>query len=773
MIDLGARHAVHPMRRALVSLGVLLLIGVGVAAPADARPTDRSPVRRVVIISVPTLTWQTVADARPPAIMRLLGRSAVASLSVRTIGPRTTLAEGYATLGAGNRATARPDAANQAFGPEDHLEESTAAEVYQRRTGREPAGAVLQVAIVDILRSASRLKYGAEPGSFGDALGQGRKSAAVIANGDTPGLGASDLRREAALALMDSNGIVAGGTVGAMLTRADPSWPFGVRTDEPAVDEALHSAIDEHDVVLVEASDMARLDRYRPMLTDAAGTAADARALAAADRLVGHVLERVDLTKDLVVFLSPVAPMASEHLTTFAIAGPGFAPGSARSATTRRAGFVTLPDVAPTVLHALGLAVPTAMAGTLISSEGNGPPTDSDLSSLARSDEIARFRDQAVGPVSVAFIVFQVLVYGFAVVAVTGRRDRLRPYVGAAALGVLAMPPVVFLSGLVRYDRLGVVGYTIAVFGASAVLAALAWVIGRRWTLLAPGLLVGTTLAVLLLDVVLGAPLQINTPFGYSPIVAGRFAGYGNLAFALLAMAAIVLGTMVWAAPRVGRPERSAGGLPLLATVALFLVVLVVDGLPNLGSDVGGVLATLPAFAVTVLLLARVRISWPRVVAIGVASLAAVAGFAAVDLSRPEEQRTHLGRFARRLLDGDIGTTLQRKAEANLSLLTSSVWTYVIPVALAFLAFLTWRKSGFLRELQRSVPGLRPCLIGGLVAGVLGFALNDSGVAVPAMMFGILLPYLTWLLMGHQEATPGGRPHDGPTTGRGPLDPTT
>ena len=31
--------------------------------------------------------------------------------------------------------------------------------------------------------------------------------------------------------------------------------------------------------------------------------------------------------------------------------------------------------------------------------------------------------------------------------------------------------------------------------------------------------------------------------------------------------------------------------------------------------------------------------------------------------------------------------------------------------------------------------------------GVLGFALNDSGVAVPAMMLGVLLPYLTYLLL--------------------------
>ncbi len=38
-------------------------------------------------------------------------------------------------------------------------------------------------------------------------------------------------------------------------------------------------------------------------------------------------------------------------------------------------------------------------------------------------------------------------------------------------------------------------------------------------------------------------------------------------------------------------------------------------------------------------------------------------------------------------------------------------------------------------------------LAGGLLVAFLGFALNDSGVAVPAMMFAVLLPYLTYVLL--------------------------
>jgi hypothetical protein len=42
---------------------------------------------------------------------------------------------------------------------------------------------------------------------------------------------------------------------------------------------------------------------------------------------------------------------------------------------------------------------------------------------------------------------------------------------------------------------------------------------------------------------------------------------------------------------------------------------------------------------------------------------------------------------------------------------------------------------------------MRACLWGALVVAVLGFALNDSGIAVPAMMSTVLLPYLAYMIL--------------------------
>ena len=75
----------------------------------------------------------------------------------------------------------------------------------------------------------------------------------------------------------------------------------------------------------------------------------------------------------------------------------------------------------------------------------------------------------------------------------------------------------------------------------------------------------------------------------------------------------------------------------------------------------------------------------------------------------------------------------------------SSVWALVIPVALALLVLMFRRRRSALRRLVAEVPGLRACLGAALVLAVLGGALNDSGVAVTAMMLAVLLPYVTVL----------------------------
>ncbi|MGI9120142.1 MAG: hypothetical protein ACR2G7_08505 [Acidimicrobiales bacterium] len=782
-----------------VVVGVALLTASGSSASgSSASASSASPgaalvvtgqgipqaVDRVLILSLPRLRWADVAAAQPPALVGLLARSAVASMSVRTLGAETSAGEGYATIGAGNRATVEEEVAGLAFPVDAGTGEGPAGTVFERDCACDVAGAsVVHLGTAEIDARNRRLLYGAEVGSLGAALAKAGRTVAVVGNADgsldgQPSQdGDAGLHREAALAVVDREGRVPAGAVGAQLSMKDPSAPFGVRTDVDATVAAFNAAWDQSDVVLLEASDLERVDRWAAERSGReAGVGPDkvsaerAAALDGADRLLAKVLPLVDLRRDLVVVVSPDEPRGGPtELTVGAIAGPGFRPGLARSGTTRRDGFVTLPDLAPTVLRAFGVPLPSAVNGAPITSgggAGSGPAGFSTLSRrLAEDSRVAVFRNQVAGPVTVAFIVTQVLTYALAALILTSarRRARLRLPVMVLALMGTAGPTVAFLSGLVSYRHLGLAGYLVAFFAASAALAMAAvgvaiWAqrrggprLARAGTLAAPLVLAGLLLAVLVVDIVTGAKLQLNTVFGYSPIVAGRFSGYGNLASGLVAMSAIVVAAGAWGAtqPRV-RPSPAGRRRSLAAVATLFALTVAALGLPRYGADVGGVLSVVPAFLVTVLLLRGVTLTVRRLGLVALVTVGVIAVFGAADLARPAEARTHLGRFLAVAADeGASGVVpiIERKMSANLLILTSSVWTLFIPVVLAFLVFLVWRRAGFLERLEERMPGSRACLVGALVVAVLGALLNDSGVAIPGIMFAVLLPYLTILTL--------------------------
>jgi hypothetical protein len=121
-----------------------------------------------------------------------------------------------------------------------------------------------------------------------------------------------------------------------------------------------------------------------------------------------------------------------------------------------------------------------------------------------------------------------------------------------------------------------------------------------------------------------------------------------------------------------------------------------------------------------------------------------------VDLSRPAGNRTHLARLVEQI--GGEGSTafttvLHRKLEMSLSTLSSSQWRPMVPLVLAFVAFLVWGPGRVITPLLARVPQLRAVFAGLALVAALGFALNDQGIVVPGVMLGVLAPALVLLLL--------------------------
>lgn len=736
---------INPARALLVA--VLALVSLPCAA-ASASAQDTAP-GKAVIVSLPTLRWSDVVEHQPQAILDLLEESAAASTSVRTIGPNTSPGEAYVTIGAGNRSTVDDLLAGRAYAPDDKVSSVPAGQTYTNRTGYEVAGSsVVHLGLASIRKAAQTLNYDADPGALGTAMADAGFSTAVVANADVQ----RQHHREAALAMMDVEGRVAGGDVSSETLAPDPNAPFGSQIDVDASVAATEDALRDHDAVLVEASDLARVDSYRPLMTADAHASARADAIDAADQLVGQLASSLDLERDLLMLVGPYSPFAEPaDLTVFAMAGPDVEPGVALG-STRRDGYVTLKDIAPTLLDYFGVETPDdVMTGNVITSQGGGPVTLDTAKDFVGANESATFRDGVMPAITVTYILSQVAVYVLAIYAFTrARRAHWRDVAADGALWVMAIPAAAFLLGLFRFDKLGVGGFATALITGAGAIAWLAWMAFRRLgagRIGPPFAIASFTLLVLLVDAVTGAHLQIDTIFGYSPTVAGRFAGYGNLAFGILAICAVTTAAGIWALPRMrrnGSASMPRVGWTWWVALGVLVVTLIVNGYPSWGSDVGGVLATTPSYAALLILLAGWKLGWRRIIILGLGAVAVLGVFALIDLSRPATQRTHLARFVESIGDGGALTTLGRKIDANLSILTSSTWAWLVPIGLVFLILLIRRDPMFIATLRRHVPGFQEWLVGAFMVAILGMAVNDSGVAVPAAMLGIALPYLIY-----------------------------
>lgn len=740
------RRRLAPVLVLAVLVALHVLAGV---APAGASGSGRDATNpsRVLVVTLPRVTWATIGAEQPPNLTAFMEGAAVASMSTRTVGPRTESADAYLTIGAGNRADAlAAPTAGDAAQTSESTPSGSAAEVYRRRTGIDPTGQVVVLSIAQQVARNDALLYGAAPGALAGALADADLVMGVIGNADA-GLVDAVPRRDAALASMTRDGQVATGNVSSSLLVGDPLAPFGVRTDAAAVQAAAELAWESTDVLLVEMSDLERADEARLQSTVEQGDEQFRSALMRSDTLFGELLAGIDPERDLVIVLAPTAPSDGEQLTVFAMSGPGVDAGWARSPTTRRAGFVTLTDVAPTILDAYEIDPPKEVNDTpIVAAGGGGSSLAGRIDVMTRDNERALLRDEATGPITVAFIISLVALL-LAVMYAVARAPSWRRPLSWCCLAVVSTPTMMFLSGLLPYGQFSVFTFGLAIVAASVVLASTAALLGRFDTVAPPVIVCAAAVLVLAIDIVSGGNLQLNTVFGYSPIVAGRFAGYGNQAFSILTISALVVVSGGWEIWR-RRSPGSHDAPRVIVAVLLFAAVVVLDGSPTWGSDVGGVLASIPAFTVCVLLLAGVRIRPRLVVLIGACTVGVLAVVAAIDMARPVDSRTHLGRFAQKLLDGDGALILQRKLGANVSILTSTVWTFVIPMALLFVGYLTWRPNGLMRRMRAEHYGFHAFGVSGLTLGLLAWTVNDSGVAIPALMLTVALPYTAYLALG-------------------------
>ncbi len=672
----------------------------GLAAPPGARRLVAEPappsVDHVVVVGIAGLRWTDVSHDRTPTLADLAGDGSVGSMSVRTAPSVTCAGEGWLTVGAGTYAAVEDPGgtkASRGCGPRKP------PPVRQRDDG---GAEIVTMPLVEEVNHA--LRFGAQPGLLGGAV---RCASAVGPGG--------------AFAVADESGYVAA---------YEPTLP-----DDP---RRLFARCP------LTAVDLGALpDRGRD------------RALAAMDEDLATV--RRNLPPSTVLIVAGIAETDARRprLHVAVVSGNGFDGGWLHSASTRREPYVQLVDLAPTAMVLLGEEAPEAMAGRPLVGGGDGRPrglagttrvlADTDRAAVAQRDVLGVFFS-VLGLVSL-------FTYGALVWLLRRRKTAPRPaalrWLGHVALGLAAVPAATFAANLVPWWRtpwpaLVLTALVAAMSAATALLAhAGPW---RRWAVGPVVVVCAVTTVVTLIDGVTGANLQINSMLGYNPLVAGRFVGFGNIAFAAFGAAVMLLAALL----AHGRPRHIA--LAIVAAVAIPTVV--VDGAPDWGADFGGVLTFVPAFGILALLVARARINLTRLVLAGAAGVALVTVIGVLDYLRPAEARSHFGRFVASVLDGSAGTTVYRKIMTSVDLLLIGPHTVLAMVLVVWLAVLVFRPTATLSEVYERVPPLRTALVSVVVLSAIGFGTNDSSVAIPVVAGMVALPAVFAVCAAVIAATP-------------------
>ncbi|HEX9375618.1 MAG TPA: hypothetical protein VGB19_05185 [Actinomycetota bacterium] len=407
------------------------------------------------------------------------------------------------------------------------------------------------------------------------------------------------------------------------------------------------------------------------------------------------------------------------------------------SDTTRRDGLVSNEDVAPTILRFFGIPVPAEMNGSPIRVVSDaGPPVSMHLEHL-QNRRIAT-------PVALAALAWVVLG-GVACILLIARRRRVPPRVGRiAAVVPLSVAPIAI--AYLAAGRLGsqasrnVVPFLVVMVAGAALLG----LEFRRYGPLVPAAVVGgASLAYLVVDALQGWPDTPFTLLGGTALDGARFYGMPNN------LIGIALGGALFVAATL----QPWTGFCLLVATGLFV------GFPDLGSNLGGALTVFVAAGLWWGLRTAGRLRW-RDVAVTTATVAGGMGAVFAAHAWLTSTATHGTRFVEGRGGRSPFDTLAERIGTGAGLIARSPLTWLILVGLPVVLVVALRPPPVLRGAFERWPPWRASVLALLLAGIVAFVVNDTGVAAAGFCFGLGLAGLVYLPLvevpwGVPEGAPG------------------
>ncbi|WP_345566695.1 hypothetical protein [Nonomuraea rosea] len=735
----------------------------------------------MALIGVPGLEWSDLDRSRTPALWQLVAEGASASLSTRAVPPPdrgiTCPVAGWLTVSAGQRAGTAGKGCPAPPAPQVTDQGATvpgwqALTAYQSETGYNAQLGTLGQLVTDGGGKVAAIGPGAALGGANKSGNIAKYAPTLDALSDfTPYnliiLEAADLANEWARRPLDEYGIPtsmpaadrqaavsrADQQISALISKLPPDTTILVAGISDVTPNAhLHVAIATgpsptgepypHDHLTASST---RQDAL-VTITDLTATTIQLLGLPATRDVVGRswqpggpapatpadtVAELADGDLASQVLKEVRGPfftvLVTIQLLFYALAALAL---RRRRATTPTPAATTAPSPATTA---------TNPAETTVTPALNGPaePAHPDTSAAGSTPEAARPNITAINHTP------ETAPTGIPTDLASASKILVAIQAVAVLSGAIAVST--FLAQLVPWWTLPVpmLSVIVTILAIAGLITAVAFAGPWRAHVLGPLTVVSAITSVaLLIDVMTGSKLQVNAVTGYEPVTGGRFYGFSNIAFAVYATGTILglAGVAQWLLRKGVSKVMVVVVCGLYGGFAVFA-----DGWPSWGADFGGVPAFVIGLAVFLILLSGKRVSVLRLLLVGLVGAALIGAISVFDWLRPESERTHLGAFVQQFIDGQAWTVIGRKFGAMIGV-TVGNWslTLLSLVALAFLFLVLARPSRWgasaLGQAYILAPTLRAGLFGALTCAFVGFLMNDSGIAIPAMALTVAVP---------------------------------
>lgn len=537
------------------------------------------------------------------------------------------------------------------------------------------------------------------------------------------------------LIVMDSNGVVADGMIGEETNVKTNKAPYGYKTNYEKIAEELGKV--NQGLAVVELGDLYRLDKYKGYLSMKSYEACRFKMLNEMDAFIKDV---VDSNKDKdIIIVSPV--VSSDRYKV----GERLAPiiyidrnnegesGVLTSATTRRKGIIGNLDIAPFIASYFD-----SNQSNFVGKSFSTLSVDNNYRFIDKLNEYTAFVYIKRSEILSVFAIYEILIVLLIFIVIQlkpSKKFSFNVIFRFLILSNIAIPIALLLLPLFWPDTSFKAIALLLIITAVLTFIAISF---KRKRIDGVILLTGLTCVLLAADIVMGSNLIKNGFLGYDPIIGARYYGIGNEYMGILIGCTLVFSTAIL--DRFDIKKWTVG--------IIYALIIIVIGYPGFGANVGGSITAVFAFMFVIFKLYNGKLKVKHFVILVLSVPIFIGLLSVIDLFLVKNT-SHLGNAINQIRTGGIDVIISiiiRKVSMNIRLFNVSIWSKVLVISLGVLGLLFYRPFGVAKQVFLKYKNLKTGLLGLLVACLVTFVVNDSGVVAAATAVIPLVMTLLYLV---------------------------